>query len=198
MTSLTANRPPGLSTRNASASTRRLSPERLMTQLEMMTSTVFDGSGIASMWPLRNSTFVAPGLRACSRARARASRRSCRAPYALPVGPTRFAESSTSMPPPEPRSSTVSPSRSSASAVGLPQPSDASSASAGRPAVFARVVQVRGDRVPRSRSWTPQQPLEPLGRSRNRTQPSVRPRPRRRAARPAVGSAPSRGSFERR
>src|SRR3989442_1516032 len=28
-------------------------------------------------------------------------------PYAFPVGPTRLAESSTSMPPPEPRSSTV-------------------------------------------------------------------------------------------
>ena len=47
------------------------------------------------------------------------------------VGPTRLAESSTSMPPPDPRSSTVSPSRRSASAVGLPQPSDASIASCG-------------------------------------------------------------------
>jgi hypothetical protein len=46
-------------------------------------------------------------------------------PYAFPVGPTRLAESSTSMPPPEPRSSTVSPAPSAATAVGLPQPSEA-------------------------------------------------------------------------
>src|SRR5689334_1167308 len=52
-------------------------------------------------------------------------------PYALPVGPTRFAESSTSIPPPDPRSSTVSPGFNSASAVGLPQPSDASTAVSG-------------------------------------------------------------------
>ena len=32
-------------------------------------------------------------------------------PYAFPVGPTRFADSRTSIPPPEPRSRTVSPSR---------------------------------------------------------------------------------------
>src|SRR5688572_26645096 len=49
----------------------------------------------------------------------------------MPVGPTRRAESSTSMPPPLPRSSTTSPSFSSASAVGLPQPSDASTALSG-------------------------------------------------------------------
>src|SRR5262245_4998615 len=52
-------------------------------------------------------------------------------PYAFPVGPTRFAESKTSMPPPEPRSRTVSPGCIFASAVGLPQPSDAATASAG-------------------------------------------------------------------
>src|SRR5262245_58028977 len=63
-------------------------------------------------------------------------------PYALPVGPTRRAESSTSMPPPEPRSSTVSPSRSSASAVGLPHPSDASTASGGRIAVSASLYRL--------------------------------------------------------
>src|SRR5438445_4036033 len=58
-------------------------------------------------------------------------------PYALPVGPTRRAESSTSMPPPEPRASTTSPGCSSASAVGLPQPSEASTACSGRVAVSA-------------------------------------------------------------
>src|SRR4051794_1476272 len=49
----------------------------------------------------------------------------------MPVGPTRRADSRTSIPPPEPRSRTVSPSLNSASAVGLPQPSDASMASGG-------------------------------------------------------------------
>src|SRR6266508_5652509 len=52
-------------------------------------------------------------------------------PYALPVGPTRRAESRTSMPPPEPRSRTISPGLSSASAVGLPQPSEARTAAVG-------------------------------------------------------------------
>ena len=42
--------------------------------------------------------------------RGRASRPSCRGRRRRPVGPTRRAESNTSMPPPEPRSSTVSPS----------------------------------------------------------------------------------------
>ena len=52
-------------------------------------------------------------------------------PIARPVGPTRFAERSTSMPPPDPRSRTRSPSRRSATAVGLPQPSDARTAASG-------------------------------------------------------------------
>src|SRR5882762_9314291 len=52
-------------------------------------------------------------------------------PYALPVSPTRRADSRTSIPPPEPRSSTRSPARSSATASGLPQPRLAASASGG-------------------------------------------------------------------
>src|SRR6185295_18727679 len=55
-------------------------------------------------------------------------------PYTLPVGPTRLADSRTSIPPPDPRSNTVSPSSSVASAVGFPQPRDASTASTGSPA----------------------------------------------------------------
>src|SRR5712664_3321685 len=54
-------------------------------------------------------------------------------PYALPVGPTRLADSSTSIPPPDPRSSTTSPACNFASAVGFPQPSEAATASAGSP-----------------------------------------------------------------
>src|SRR5688572_6680796 len=81
-------------------------------------------------------------------------------PYALPVGPTRFAERRTSMPPPEPRSRTVSPSCRSASAVGLPQPSEASSASAGMPAVWP--ASYRSDVIGSQDSdVAPQQPLDP-------------------------------------
>ena len=102
-----------------------------MTQFEMMTSTVLSGSGMCSISPLRNSTFVRPDFAWFSRARASMSS-VMSSPNAFPVGPTRRAESRTSMPPPEPRSSTVSPAFNSASAVGLPHPSDAITASTGR------------------------------------------------------------------
>ena len=49
ITSETAKRPPGRSTRAASARTLRLSPARLITQLEITTSTEASGSGISSM-----------------------------------------------------------------------------------------------------------------------------------------------------
>ena len=84
----------------------------------MITSTASFGSGMCSISPLRNSTLVTPALRWFSRARASISS-VMSSPYALPSGPTRRAESKTSMPPPEPRSSTISPARNSASAVGL-------------------------------------------------------------------------------
>src|SRR3954465_9037543 len=58
-------------------------------------------------------------------------------PIALPVGPTRRADRSTSAPPPDPRSSTVSPSWRSATAVGTPQPSEAATAVPGAPSVSA-------------------------------------------------------------
>src|SRR5688572_11446497 len=127
----TANRPLGLSTRNASAIARSLSAERLMTQLEMTTSTELSGSGMFSISPFRNSTFVTPARRPFSRASASISS-VMSSPNTFPVGPTRRADSSTSMPPPDPRSRTVSPSRRSISAVGLPHPSEASTASLGR------------------------------------------------------------------
>jgi hypothetical protein len=50
-TSVIPMRPPGLRTRKASANTAGLSVDRLMTQLEMTTSTVLAGRGMASMWP---------------------------------------------------------------------------------------------------------------------------------------------------
>ena len=83
-----------------------------------------------SISPLRNSTFSTAVFFWFSRARASISSVISR-PKALPVGPTRFAESSTSMPPPLPKSRTVSPGFSSASAVGLPHPSDARTAASG-------------------------------------------------------------------
>ena len=114
-----------------SANTAALSGERLTTQFEMTTSTRLGGqrdrprcrpSGTRRSWRRP---------RARCAARARASRRSCRGRRPCPSGPTRRAESSTSMPPPEPRSRTVSPSRSSATASGLPQPRLAATASSG-------------------------------------------------------------------
>jgi hypothetical protein len=61
-------RPPGTSTRNISASTAGLSADRLITQLEITTSTEASGSGRSSIWPLRNSTLAAPALAALARA----------------------------------------------------------------------------------------------------------------------------------
>src|SRR5215472_5902543 len=133
-TSVTPMRPPGTSTRNISASTASLSVDRLMTQLEMTTSTAPSGNGTASISPLRNSTLVASALMAFALARVSISS-VMSTPYANPDGPTRRAESNTSMPPPEPRSRTRSPSFRSATASGLPQPRLARTASSGKTSV---------------------------------------------------------------
>ena len=129
-TSDTANRPPGFRTRNASRNTRSLSADKLITQFEMITSTALSGRGMCSISPLRNSTFSIPDFLWFSLASASISSVISR-PYALPVGPTRRADSRTSMPPPEPKSNTISPGFRVASAVGLPHPSEALSASSG-------------------------------------------------------------------
>ena len=118
-----------------------------MTQFEMITSTVFEGSGIDSMCPLRNSTFVAPAFSLFSSASASISS-VMSTPYALPVGPTRFAERSTSMPPPEPsrarsrlRAARRVPwdCRSRATRAALRRESGG----------LAGFVEIRGDRIPR-------------------------------------------------
>ena len=67
-TSLMPIRPPGRRTRAISARTVALSADRLMTQLLMTTSTLASPSGMDSMRPLRNSTFVAPASAALRRA----------------------------------------------------------------------------------------------------------------------------------
>ena len=136
MTSETAKRPPGLSTRAASASTLGLSAERLSTQLDTMTSTDASASGMSSMKPFRNCAFATPAAAALARARSSISSVMSR-PMAFPVEPTRRALMSTSAPAPEPRSSTVSPSCRSATAVGTPQPRDACTALAVAPSTSA-------------------------------------------------------------
>src|SRR5437899_12043655 len=80
-------------------------------------------------------------------------------PYALPDGPTRFAESRTSIPPPEPRSSTVCPGSSVSRAVGLPQPSDADTAVSGTASRSASEYRfdVTGSEQPQ---LGPQQPVD--------------------------------------
>ena len=101
-----------------------------MTQFEITTSTESAGSGTSSITPFRKMALATPASAAFARASASISS-VMSSPNARPVGPTRFAERMTSMPPPEPRSSTVSPSRRSATAVGFPQPSDARTAASG-------------------------------------------------------------------
>ncbi len=123
-------RPPGRRTRAISRKTDGLSAARFTTQLLITTSTESEGSGMASMVPLRNSTFVAPDSAALRWARASISSVMSR-PMARPCGPTRFAERRTSIPPPEPRSRTRSPGCRSATASGLPQPSEAMTAASG-------------------------------------------------------------------
>ena len=76
-------RPPGRRTRKLSAKTAGRSVDRLITQLEMITSTELSGSGIASIWPSRNSTFSAPAARASARARSSISS-VMSSPYAFP------------------------------------------------------------------------------------------------------------------
>ena len=58
----TPSRPPGLSTREISSMTSALSVERLITQLEMTTSTESAGSGICSIRPLRKIGVSDPGV----------------------------------------------------------------------------------------------------------------------------------------
>ena len=130
-TSLTPILPPGRRTRAISAKTAALSAARLMTQLLMTTSTSASRTGRASIVPFRNSTLMMPASRAFASARSSISS-VMSTPMARPASPTRRAERSTSMPPPDPRSRTVSPGRSSATAVGTPQPRDASTAASGR------------------------------------------------------------------
>mmetsp|Transcript_46517 Transcript_46517/g.74360 ORF Transcript_46517/g.74360 Transcript_46517/m.74360 type:complete len:256 (+) Transcript_46517:341-1108(+) len=109
-TSVTASRPPGLSTRSASRRTRGLSGERLMTQFEMTTSIVLSPAGRFSISPRRNST--RGGTRPLSRAfsRALASMSGVMStPTTDPAGPTSSVARRQSIPAPHPKSRTNSP-----------------------------------------------------------------------------------------
>ena len=149
-TSETAKRPPGFSTRNASAQ------HAVLVGGEVDHAVGDDHvDGVVGQRDVPRSR--PSGTRRCrrrpcagSRAPAPASRRSCRGRTPCRSARRACADSSTSMPPPEPRSSTVSPGFSSASAVGLPQPSDAATASGRQLGGLAVGVEVRRDRIARS------------------------------------------------
>ena len=159
-------RPPGRSTRAISASALSFSGERLTTQFEMTTSTLpLELAGVL------DHALEEVGVRRLSphgrsRARARASRRSCRGRTRCPMGPTRFAERSTSIPPPEPRSSTVSPAPSSTMATGLPHPRLAASVPSGSAERSSDPYRPRPNSVVAS---SPQQPM--LSQSQPHPQP---------------------------
>src|SRR5690606_19520524 len=82
------------------------------------------------------------------------------------------ADRSTSIPPPEPRSSTVSPSRSSVRAVGLPQPSEAITAFPGRALVWvvSYRLEVIGSQPP-APGAAPQHELVPPASTRRAASP---------------------------
>ena len=102
------NRPPGRSTRNISAKAGALSGSRFSTQLLTIASMLPLSTGRCSISPSRNSTLSNPSLRALARARAIMSG-VISTPITRPSAPTSWRAMNTSLPAPEPRSSTVSP-----------------------------------------------------------------------------------------
>src|SRR5919106_5600736 len=93
-----------------------------MTQLLMTTSAEFSSTGIvSSISPFLKSTLVYPASFAFLLARSSISS-VMSIPITLPLGVTFFADKNTSIPAPEPRSTTVSPFRKSANLTGAPQP----------------------------------------------------------------------------
>ena len=120
----TAIRPPGFNTRAISRQTCGLSGERLMTQFEIITSTLASATGKCSISPRRNSTLSKPVFSRYTTALRRAFASISAVistPMARPVAPTLRPAMKTSNPPPAPRSSTTSSRRNAAIAVGLPQ-----------------------------------------------------------------------------
>src|SRR5215217_6314527 len=112
------------------------------------------------MCPLRNSTFSTPASALFFLASLSISSVMSR-PYALPPGETLRAESSTSMPPPLPRSSTTSPGQSVARAVGLPHPSDAAPAASGNPSSSSAEYPPPVQSTPSASESSPRSPADP-------------------------------------
>ena len=107
-----------------------------------------------------------------------AFRRSCRVRRLSRSDPRARAESSTSIPPPDPRSNTISPSDSAAKAVGFPQPRDASTASSGKHAVSTSEYRC----AVTDRRWFPWNHIHTHKKRRTRawehnSQPALRRRP---------------------
>ena len=140
-----------------------LSADRLITQFEMITSTELSGSGMCSISPLQELDVRQRRTSAGSRARARASRRSCRGRRpcrsgrrAAPRAARRCRRPSRGRAPSRPRSARRAPS-------GCRSRARRRTASTGKPADLRRVVEIRGDRVAaagarsrscHSRSWS--------------------------------------------
>src|SRR5439155_1626762 len=104
--------------------------ERLITPFEMTTSKAPSSKGRASMLASANSTWVNP-----SRSLRRVAFAICSSvkstPITRPESPTWTAAQNTSVPEPEPRSSTLSPGASAARSRWYPTPANDASASAG-------------------------------------------------------------------
>ena len=125
-----ASRPPGRRIRAASAKTRCLTGERLITPFDRTASKLAASKGRSSMCASTSSTWAKP----CS-SRSRAAFSSCLSvmstPTTRPDSPTSTAAQKMSVPEPEPRSSTVSPGWSAARSRWCPTPAKDASASAG-------------------------------------------------------------------
>ena len=115
-----ASLPPCFKARKASSNTLSFWDERLMTQLEMMTSTAPSSSGRFSIYSRRNSTLLSPAFAALARALCIISG-VISTPITRPLSPTALAARKQS-PPPLHRSRTFSPGYRAAMACGLPQP----------------------------------------------------------------------------
>src|SRR5213594_913140 len=122
--------PPRLSTRKISWNAAGLSGTRFSTPLLVTTSTLPSGSGIFVASPSRIWTFRTPIFAMLVRAFAIIAGVMSK-PYTVPFGPTFSAAYKTSVPEPEPMSSTLSPVCITFAACGYPTPANDSVAVGG-------------------------------------------------------------------
>ena len=134
---------PGPSTRAASAKTRSFAGERLITPLEMTASKLASSNGSSSILRLDELDLreavaeQASALPTCSSVKS--------TPTTRPDSPTSMAAQKTSVPEPEPRSSTFSPGRSAARSRRCPTPANEARASAGSRPAARRVTEMLGE-----------------------------------------------------